>query len=102
MKSRITVDLDWDNQPVIKIQYEDSEDVRDKMVKRMLQGFGGISTWLEIGWVKNNSLIEGADKSSEAIIRPIFCNEKNMHDLQDRVTERVNHCCPRGLEPLKD
>lgn len=41
MRSRITIDLDQDNQPIIKIDYLASEDVRDKMVKRFLESFGG-------------------------------------------------------------
>lgn len=41
MKSRISIDLDEDNSPIIKIEYCGSEDVRDKMVKRFLEGFGG-------------------------------------------------------------
>lgn len=39
MKSKITIDLDHDNQPVIKINYQHSDDVRDKMVKRFLESF---------------------------------------------------------------
>lgn len=45
MKSRITIDVDYDNQPIIKIEYYNSEDVRDKLVKRFLEGFGAESTF---------------------------------------------------------
>lgn len=41
MRSKIMIDLDEDNQPIIKIDYFSSEDVRDKMVKKFLEGFGG-------------------------------------------------------------
>lgn len=43
MKSRITIDVDYDNQPIIKIEWVESEDVRDKLVKRFLEAFGGKS-----------------------------------------------------------
>lgn len=41
MKSRITIDLDSDNRPVIQIVHINSEDVRDKMVARFLETFSG-------------------------------------------------------------
>jgi len=47
MKSKVTIDVDNDNQPVIKIEYSPSEDVRDKLVKRFLESFGGESRWAE-------------------------------------------------------
>lgn len=37
MKSRITIDVDYNNQPVVKIEYNSSEDVRDTLVKRFLE-----------------------------------------------------------------
>lgn len=46
MKSKITIDLAEDNQPVIKIQYVDSEDVRDKMIKRFIETFSYSSVWV--------------------------------------------------------
>lgn len=45
MKSRISIDVDYNNQPIIKIEYNESDDVRDKLVKRFLEGFGGDSKW---------------------------------------------------------
>lgn len=45
MKSRISIDLDESNNPIIKIEYAHSDDVRDKMVKRFLEGFSGDSAW---------------------------------------------------------
>ena len=45
MKSRITIDVDYDNQPIILIDYQESDDVRDKLVKRFLEGFGGESVF---------------------------------------------------------
>lgn len=45
MKSKITIDVDFNNQPIIKIQYIESEDVRDKLVKRFTERFGHVSAW---------------------------------------------------------
>lgn len=45
MKSKITIDVDHDNQPIIKIEYNYSEDVRDKLVKKFLETFGGSSCY---------------------------------------------------------
>src|SRR5689334_7872403 len=43
MKSRISIDVDYDNQPIIKVEYVESEDVRDKLVGRFLRAFNGLS-----------------------------------------------------------
>jgi len=37
MKSRISIDVAEDNQPIIKIEYRHSDDVRDKLIKRFLE-----------------------------------------------------------------
>jgi len=61
MKSRITIDVGYDNQPVIKIEYNQSEDVRDKLVKRFMEAFGSESTFANfyyINSVETNSLAE--------------------------------------------
>ena len=39
MKSRITIDVDYDNQPIIKIEYLESEDVRDKLLVQFLKEY---------------------------------------------------------------
>ncbi len=44
MKSRISIDCDENNKPFINIEYCQSNDLRDKMVGRFLEGFGGDST----------------------------------------------------------
>lgn len=54
MKSKITVDVDYDNQPVIKIQYVDTEDIRDKLVKRFLESFGS-SCVAEFKFINDNA-----------------------------------------------
>lgn len=65
MKSRITIDVDYSNQPVIRIEYQQSEDVRDKLVKRFMETFGSESTFA------NFYYINSADTNSLAEIRPI-------------------------------
>src|ERR1700722_7338271 len=67
MKSKITIDFDLDNQPVIKIEYSASEDVRDKLVKKFLETFGGESRWCEFYYL--NASKEGVNSTS--LIRPI-------------------------------
>ena len=49
MKSRITVEIDYDNnnQPVIQILYRNSDDVRDGLIKSFYQKLGG-SSWCKI------------------------------------------------------
>lgn len=37
MKSKIRIDLDESCQPIIRIEYEQSDDVRDSLVKRFLE-----------------------------------------------------------------
>lgn len=57
MKSRITIEVDFDNnnQPVLQILKADSDDVRDKLVSHFTQQFGG-SSWCNIKWVRVNDL----------------------------------------------
>ncbi len=69
MKSRISIDVDHDNQPIIKIGYYPSEDVRDKLVKKFLETFGGDSCWARFYYDPANAEIP----YREAAIRPI-CN----------------------------
>ena len=52
MKSRITIEVDFENgnQPVIQILKQNSEDVRDGLLSHFTQQFGG-SSWCQIKWV---------------------------------------------------
>lgn len=68
MRSKITIDFDETNQPIIKIDYFASEDVRDKMVKRFLEGLGKASNWCEVKFV--NEGVESYDNST-ATLTPI-------------------------------
>ncbi len=52
MKSRITIEVDFDNgnQPILQILQTNSDDVRDKILSSFCQQFGG-SSWCQIKWV---------------------------------------------------
>lgn len=68
MNSRISIDVDHDNQPVIKIEYKDSDDVRDKLVKKFLETYGSASAWARTIWVEPRPDLT---MNSTVIIRPI-------------------------------
>lgn len=57
MKSKIAIDLDFDNQPIIEINYLPSEDVRDKMIKKFLESFGVSSVWARLKYEGENLCI---------------------------------------------
>lgn len=83
MKSRIWVDIDHQNKPVIKIRYINSEDVRDKIVKRFLESFGGSSCWATFYYDAPG--IHSDSINSEATITPI-----NAYDLPEAVVPIQN------------
>lgn len=80
MKSRITLDVDHDNQPIIKIEYNPSDDVRDKLVKRFLETFGSESCWARFEYVTANH--EHKVLNREAVLRPVCA-----YDLPEEVQE---------------
>lgn len=79
MKSRITIDVDYDNQPIIKIEYQESEDVRDKLVKRFMETFGGKSCYATFYFTSLGMVV-----NSHAMLRPIPSDELVRHaeDMQ--------------------
>jgi hypothetical protein len=68
MKSKITIEIDWDNQPIICINYFHSEDVRDSLVKRFLETFGGDSCIAHFSFF---NAINTEYVNSRATIRPM-------------------------------
>lgn len=58
MKSRITIEVDFENnnQPVLQIIFRKSDDVRDNLLNSFLQNMGGMSNWCH---VKQRSHYEG-------------------------------------------
>lgn len=87
MKSKIQIDLDWDNQPIIRITHVDSEDVRDKMVKRFLQDFEG-SSFAKIHFDQNVSEMMNKNNSN-LVIRPIKGSVKTEEMLEIFIKENV-------------
>lgn len=75
MKSRITIEVDFNNgnTPVIQIIQSNSDDVRDKLIKSFTECLNG-SSWCQIRWVAGgNPLLEkdGHFTSSTIFITPI-------------------------------
>lgn len=52
MRSRITIEIDFDknNQPVIQIIQQDSDDVRDRLISNFLQSLAHTSRWCTISY----------------------------------------------------
>jgi len=69
MNSRISIDVDHDNQPVIKIEYKDSDDVRDKLVKKFLETFAGISCYASFYFLDSSEMVVHNNRT--AMLRPI-------------------------------
>ncbi len=57
MKSRITIEVDFENanEPVIQILQNSSDDVRDSLISQFLQGREHLSRWLKIQFKGNRS-----------------------------------------------
>lgn len=88
MKSKITIDLDDDNQPIIKIDYFYSEDVRDKMVKRFLEDFGGNSYWAKFRYSEDPAPYGSTDRT--ALIRPIKESDIPMYsDIMSKAADEI-------------
>lgn len=84
MKSRMTIEIDYDNQPIIMINYEPSEDVRDGLVKRFLETFSGESSYASFRFVHSPQ-----DKpNSLARIRPI--KPEDMKDVAQNILDEVS------------
>lgn len=73
MKSRITIDVDFDNQPILRIEYCESEDVRDKLVKRFLETFAGDSCYALFNYMNSEGRMdsESDTRTTVAHVRPI-------------------------------
>jgi hypothetical protein len=60
MKSRITVEIDFDNnnRPVIQIHERESDDVRDRLISAVFEKLGHHSRWFRVEF-KNNTMNDG-------------------------------------------
>ena len=58
MKSRITIEVNFEenNRPVIQILSEESDDVRDKLIKSFLQSLQHTSRWCKILFMGNQTV----------------------------------------------
>lgn len=55
MKSTIKIDVDHKNNPIILVRWEDSDDVRDKLVKRWIEGFGYSSNEAKMSFLRQET-----------------------------------------------
>lgn len=95
MKSRITIDVNEDNQPIIKIEYNSSDDVRDKLVKRFLEAFGGESCWAHftfLNWASDNK----DEINREAKLTPIKPDQ--LHEQSNLMMLTVTNCLAEHLK----
>lgn len=94
MKSKIRIEIDHDNQPIIRINYVSTDDVRDKLVKKFLESFGSQSCWAKFHF--NNET--HVNLNNVATIRPICA-----YDLPEEVkimqSEADAHLKMRYVEP---
>lgn len=72
MKSRISIEVDFNNnnQAVLKILHQNSDDVRDKLLSSFLEKFGGDSSWCRISWLHHIP-----DETQTVFISPISISE---------------------------
>lgn len=86
MRSRITIDVDYDNQPVIKIEYQHSDDVRDRLVKKFMESFGSQS-YLATFFYDNSVTDPGPNR--QAIVRPLHTRDYKWHkDFFDEMANK--------------
>ena len=93
MKSKLTIDfqgLDSEGggnqfEPVIRAIVEDSDDVRDGLMKSFFQSLGGNSNWLRVS-IQENTLYQGSSKSFIVIsaVKPSELSE-TMESIKERL-----------------
>lgn len=93
MLSRISIDVDGDNQPIIKIEYKPSDDVRDKLVKKFMETFGSQSTFATF-FFYNTPIDQG---NTTAIVRPLPVRDFQYH-VNDMI--RMNEAYQKELQPI--
>lgn len=94
MKSKLTIDFKGVDaqeggsqfEPVIRAIVEDSDDVRDGLMKSFFQALGGNSSWLKVD-IQENTLYQGASKSF-IVISPIKPYELSdtIEDIKGRLS----------------
>lgn len=103
MKSRIVIDINEENRPVVVIDCVDSEDLRDKTVLRFLQSFGGCS-FAKFKFDNSFTRNHGEPVNRKAIISPLnendFKEEQRAHDAVEAMgapVETVEEVVGRSL-----
>lgn len=91
MKSTIKVDfagLDSSEgfQPVIRVNLQDSEDVRDGLLKSFFQSLGGESNWLCVNF--HQDTIDGIPQPQRITIYPV--KSKELQETIDIISSRIN------------
>jgi len=73
MKSRITIEVDFENGnlPVIQILSRNSDDVRDHLIRQFLQSLQHTSRWVRIEYIDEWSSKEDGDKVYKWLLKPI-------------------------------
>lgn len=72
MKSKVTIGVDYDNAPVIKIEHVASEDVRDTLVGRFVDAFGAQSSWAKFRMVEFHPANPGEPQKTGCVLRPLL------------------------------
>jgi len=78
MKSRISIEVDFDdnNLPVIQVLSQDSDDVRDRLLKAFLQSLQHTSRWCKIIYIGEAATFEDGTVNKERWhIKPLVPNE---------------------------
>lgn len=102
MKSRITIEIDFDNgnKPVIQILQSRSDDVRDSLISAFLQTLQGISSWCRIS---RNKTFPVADENypDRWIIEPVSPQE--LKKEMDIINRRIDNAeiGAKQVNPLK-
>lgn len=89
MKSSIKIDFrSKDNglEPIIAIKLEDSDDVRDNLLKTFFQSLGGISSWLVVSFDHHMTNPETGSRTW-ITITPVMPGE--LHETKKIIEERL-------------
>lgn len=100
MKSKIFIDVDHDNQPIIRIEHYHSDDVRDKLVAKFLETFAHASVYCRISHQETNMeqvTVHGLYPAKIVNVRPVTPKElaalsveaKEMHGHYEQCAQQV-------------
>lgn len=78
MESKASFDLDYTNNPVVKLEIKSTLDVRDKIAKRFIESLGTISQWCSIYPIGDQ----------QWIIQPITTSE--LRQQAENILQRTN------------